>query len=89
MTESVDNHVMRWLTVREVAERLAISSRGVYDRIDDGRLRAHNFSGEVHRAMWRINPRQRRVGFSGRPGSSSTPASSQGAPTPPAVLMLI
>lgn len=55
MTESVDDHPLRWLTVKEVAERLAISSRAVYDRIDDGRLRAHNFGGEAHRAMWRIN----------------------------------
>lgn len=55
MTEGVHDHSARWLGVKEVAERLGISTRAVYDRIDDGRLRAHNFGGEAQRALWRIN----------------------------------
>lgn len=54
MTGSEDDHSVRWLSVKEVAARLGISTRAVYDRIDDGRLRAHNFGGEAQRALWRI-----------------------------------
>lgn len=50
-----DEVEVAWLTVRQVAERLGISVRVVYDRIGDGRLKAYNFGGEGQRALWRVD----------------------------------
>lgn len=57
MTESNEDHPVRWLTVTEVVDRLGISSHATYDRIDEGSLCAHNFGGRRSVLFWAESPK--------------------------------